>query len=72
MPSVGQICTTVNTAMQVARTEKSAFSLIGDLRQLPSSQALKLRSEVANQVAAAKKQRSALDRQVYNLSKKGF
>ena len=47
-------------------------SLIGDLRQLPSSQALKLRSEVANQVAAAKKQRSALDRQVYNLSKKGF
>ena len=35
-------------------------------------QALRLRSEVAAQRAAAQKQRAALDRQVYNLSKKGI
>lgn len=46
--------------------------MIEDLRELPSTQALKLRAEVAMQLAAAKSQRIALDRQIYNLSKKGF
>jgi len=59
-------------AWQVNKTERGASSLIEDLRELPSTQALKLRAEVAMQLAAAKSQRIALDRQIYNLSKKGF
>ena len=57
---------------QVGKSKKAAAALIDDLRELPSSQALKLRADLAMQYAAAKAQSSALDRQVYNLSKKGF
>ena len=56
----------------MSKTEQSASSLIETLRELPSSQALKLRAEVAMNLAAAKTQRAALDRQIYKLSKKGF
>jgi len=58
--------------LQVGKSEAAAASLIEDLRELPSTQALKLRAEVAMQLAAAKAQSIALDRQVYSLSKKGF
>eukprot|EP00884_Botryococcus_braunii_P022220 jgi/Botrbrau1/8682/Bobra.0087s0035.1 len=57
---------------QARSTEKSGQSLIGLLRELPSKQALALRSEVAKEVAAARAQRSALDKQLWSLTKKGF
>ncbi|KAK9828598.1 hypothetical protein WJX72_000955 [[Myrmecia] bisecta] len=59
-------------AKQVASTEKSANNLVRDLRELPSKPALALRAEVATQAAAAKRQRQALDRVVYNLTKQGI
>lgn len=62
----------VGCHVQVYSAEKKASSLVKDLRDLPSAQALKLRAEVALQLAAAKRQSSALDKQIYNLSKKGF
>lgn len=58
--------------IQVSGTERKAQTLVRDLRELPSSMALKLRADVAIDLAAAKQQRSALEKQVYKLSKKGF
>ena len=58
--------------MQVSSTVSKAEALVQDLRTLPSSQALKLRAEAAIDLAAVKSQKSALEKQVYNLSKKGF
>lgn len=57
---------------QARSTEKSGQSLIGLLRELPSKQALALRSEVAKEVSAARAQRSALDKHLWSLTKKGF
>ncbi|KAK9837098.1 hypothetical protein WJX81_002663 [Elliptochloris bilobata] len=58
-------------ASQVRSTERTGRNLILDLRELPSKQALGLRSEVAMQVAAAKRQAAILDKQVWGLVKKG-
>ena len=56
----------------MSKTEQGAQSLIEALRELPSSHALKLRAEIALNLAAAKAQRASLERQVYKLSKHGF
>jgi hypothetical protein len=58
--------------VQARSTEKAGKSLISLLRELPSKQALGLRSEVAKKVAAAHSQRSALEKQLWGLTKKGF
>lgn len=57
---------------QARSTERTGQGLLGFLRELPSKQALALRSEVAKEVAAARAQRSALDKQLWSLTKKGF
>lgn len=66
-----EICS-ISSNLQVSKTEQGAQSLIETLRELPSSHALKLRAEIALNLAAAKAQRASLDRQIYKLSKKGF
>lgn len=56
---------------RVRSTEKAAGSLVRDLRELPSRDALGLRAQVASQVAAASMQRSSLENTLWKLSKKG-
>mmetsp|Transcript_5081 Transcript_5081/g.14590 ORF Transcript_5081/g.14590 Transcript_5081/m.14590 type:complete len:241 (+) Transcript_5081:616-1338(+) len=57
---------------RVRGTEKSASSLVRDLRELPSRDALALRAQAAAQVATAASQRKSLDSTLWNLSKKGL
>jgi hypothetical protein len=59
-------------AKQVASCERNAQSLIRDLRELPSRQALALRAEVANRAAEAKSQRRQLEKQIYAITKQGL
>ena len=56
---------------QVHSTERQAQDLLLDLRELPSRDALALRTQAAAHAAAARQQRQGLERTLYGLAKKG-
>ncbi|CAL8463106.1 g2640 [Coccomyxa elongata] len=57
---------------KVKATESAAESLVKTLRELPSKEALALRSEMATKAAAARQQRAALERQIWAITKRGI
>ncbi|BDA47911.1 RGS1-HXK1-interacting protein 1 [Coccomyxa sp. Obi] len=57
---------------KVKATESAAERLVKTLRELPSKEALALRSEMATKAAAAKQQRAALERQLWAITKRGI
>ncbi|KAK9828297.1 hypothetical protein WJX74_007593 [Apatococcus lobatus] len=59
-------------ANRVSNNDAKAQALLEDLRLLPSAPALKLRAEVALSSARAQLQWSALEKQMYKLSKRGL
>lgn len=61
-----------NLSSKVKGTETAAERLVKTLRELPSKEALALRSEMATKAAAAKQQRAALDRQLWAIANRGI
>ena len=59
-------------ALQVNSIEKSAQKVLTDLRYVSKKDALRLRSEVAMQLAAAQQQRRAIEKVLWGLTKKGL
>lgn len=59
-------------AGQVNSIEKSAQKVLTDLRYVSKKDALRLRSEVAMQLAAAQQQRRAIEKVLWGLTKKGL
>ncbi|KAK9847556.1 hypothetical protein WJX84_006734 [Apatococcus fuscideae] len=59
-------------AKRVSKNDAKAQVLLQDLRQLPSAQALALRAQVALSSASAQRQWTALEKDIYSLSKRGL